>query len=263
MPISAASELTNLIKQKARLVAMLAPSFPVVYDYPLIVHRLRRLGFERVVEVAAGAKVTNQQVLAALKADPKARFITSPCPSFVRMVRTKYPQLTKYLALAADSPMVATAKLVKQKYPEHKPVFLGPCLAKKLESSEDHPELGILVLTYKELDAVFKTFAIPAELDPKGAGFDMTEQATRIYPTDGGLTETSGLRKVLKDDEIRIVSGWKNCAKALKEFEANPGIRFMDVLFCEGGCINGPGIVSKLTSDQRKQKVLAFAARSA
>ncbi len=254
-------QLTDLLNKKAKLVAMLAPSFPVVYEYPQIVSRLKQLGFSHVVEVAAGAKRTNEAVVKLLKEDPKSRFITSPCPSFVRLIKTKHPQLLPYLALKADSPMIATARIVKEKYPDCQPVFIGPCIAKKLESSEDYPELNILVLTYKELDAVFSAFHVSEASIQAHDGFDIAEQGTRIYPTDGGLTESSGIRNILKDEEIRIVSGWKNCETALAEFEKNPKIRLLDILFCEGGCINGPGIVSALPLEERRKKIMEFSVR--
>jgi len=255
------SRLTDLLNKKAKLAAMLAPSFPVVYEYPQIIGRLKQLGFLYVVEVAAGAKKTNEAVLTLLQDNPQSRFITSPCPSFVRLIRAKYPQLLQYLALQADSPMAATARIVKEKFPDCSPVFVGPCVAKKFESSEDYPELNILVLTYKELDMVFDAFHVGEAAAQAGDGFDVTGQTTRIYPIDGGLTESSGVRNILKDEEIRIVSGWKNCEAALLEFERNLKIRLLDILFCEGGCINGPGIASVLSPDDRKKKVLEFSAK--
>ncbi|MDD5751084.1 MAG: [Fe-Fe] hydrogenase large subunit C-terminal domain-containing protein [Candidatus Peribacteraceae bacterium] len=253
-----AAQCIELLKNKAKLVAMVAPSFPVMYAYPQIVARLKALGFAYVVEVAAGAKDTNKELIAALQADPQARFITSPCPGFVRMVRTQYPRFLPYLAFKVDSPMVATARIVKEKYPDCRPVFIGPCLAKKLEASEDYPELGIVAITYRELDQIFQTFGI-GEVDAAGAVFDITAPETRIYPMDGGLTETSGVRSLLSAEQIRIVSSWKNIPATLEEFEKNPAIRLVDILFCDGGCINGPGIVSTLTLEERKQKILEFA----
>lgn len=254
------SRLTELLNKKTKLIAMLAPSFPVVYEYPQIVSKLKQLGFSYVVEVAAGAKKTNEAVLALLQDNPQSRFITSPCPSFVRLVRTKHPQLLPYLAFKADSPMVATARIVKEKFSDCAPVFIGPCIAKKLEAYEDYPELNILVITYRELETIFKMFNV-GDVAVQTGGFDITEQVTRIYPIDGGLTESSGVRNILKDEETRIVSGWKNCEAALLEFEKNPKIRLLDILFCGGGCINGPGIVSTLSLEERKKKVLEFSAK--
>lgn len=252
------AQLNDLLNKKEKLVAMLAPSFPIVYDYPQIVGKLKRLGFSYVIEVAAGAAKTNEQLLAALRNDPKSRFITSPCASFVRLVRTKYPNYLKYLAFQVDSPMIASAKIVKEKYPGFRPVFIGPCVAKKLESSEDHPDLNILVLTYKEMDQIFKQFKILDDPTDSNNTFDVFNQNTRVYPMDGGLTLSSGANRVLKDEEFMIVSGWKNCEAALKEFESNSKIRLLDILFCEGGCVNGPGVVSILSIVDRKKKIIDY-----
>lgn len=238
---------------------MLAPSFPIMFNYPTIVSRLKQLGFGYVVEVAVGAERTNAAVAQLLRDDPQTRFITSPCPSFVRYIRTKHPELIPYLAFKADSPMVATARIVNQTYSGYRPVFIGPCIVKKREASEDYPQLNILVITYKELLSSFPQLADAAPATgAAGDGFDMTAGITRIYPMDGGLTFSGGINAILKEEEIRIVSGWKNIEIVLEEFKKDCSIRFVDALFCDGGCINGPGITSPLTTEERQQKVLQF-----
>lgn len=251
-------KLINLLNQKAKLTAMLAPSFPIMYDPREIVTRLKSIGFSKVVEVAVGAKETNRQAVEILKNNPSTRFITSPCPSFVRYMRTKHPDLLHFVALEVDSPMTATAKIVRKKWPDHQPVFIGPCLNKKLESSQDHPDLNILVLTYRELDLVFQKLVTNHQSLITDSSFDLTEPSTRIYPIDGGLTDSSGARNILNKEQIRVVSGWKNCETAILEFEQNKNIRLLDVLFCDGGCIMGPGIQSNLTLEERKNKILAY-----
>lgn len=256
-------QLKSLLEKKEHLVAMVAPSFPIMYGFPEIITKLKALGFEHVVEVSAGAKKTNEAVAKLLKENPTSRFITSPCASFVRYVRTKHPDMLKYLAFQADSPMVATAKIVHETYPDSKPVFIGPCIVKKLEASEDYPELNMLVLTYKEINQILTEKGLSEIASNPTDSFDISEGPTRIYPFDGGLTDSSGIRSVLKDEEIRIVSGYKNCEALLQEFKENTKIRFVDILFCEGGCINGPGVVSPLSIGDRKKKVLEYAQRSA
>lgn len=248
----------TLLEKKEHLVAMVAPSFPIMYGCPEIITKLKALGFEYVVEVSAGAKKTNEAVAKLLKTNPTSRYITSPCASFVRYIRTKHPEFLKHLAFQADSPMVATAKIVRETYPNYRPVFIGPCVVKKWEASEDYPELEMIVITYKELNQILidKNFEALPE-NPKDT-FDISEGPTRIYPFDGGLTESSGIRSILKDEEIRIVSGYKNCENVLAEFKADTSIRFVDILFCEGGCINGPGITSPLSLDERKKKVIDY-----
>jgi iron only hydrogenase large subunit-like protein len=256
--MSDVDKLVQLLQNKKKLVAMLAPSFPIMYDFPKIVNQLKNLGFEKVVEVTVGAKETNRQLLEYIENHPEARFITSPCASFVRFIKTKHREFLPYLSLEVDSPMVATAKIVKEKHPDLQPVFIGPCVVKKLEASQDYPKLNILVLTYKELEEVFKRQNINYQSLITGNNFDLSESSTRLYPTDGGLTNSSGVRNILGEDEIRVISGWKNCESALMEFQNNPKIRLLDILFCEGGCINGPGILSTLSVEKRKKKITDY-----
>lgn len=250
--------LIELLEKKTKLAAMLAPSFPIVYTYPTIITMLRKLGFSYVVEVAVGAKKTNEQLLALLQANPDARYVTSPCPTLVRMVKKHMPQYAKYFTHDVDSPMIATAKIIKEKYPDCKPVFIGPCVMKKLEATEDVPELNILTLTYVELSEVFTHFKIEEEVNPDDH-FDISEPGeTRMYPVDGGLSLSSGLTNKLQKEEIKIVSGAQNNIKALQEFDANPKIRLLDILNCPGGCISGPGIRSNLTTEERINKIKNF-----
>ncbi len=260
------NEIETLIKalqEKKKLVAMLAPSFPIVFSYPAIIATLRKAGFSHVIEVAAGAKKTNEELLALLKKNPDARYITSPCPTVVRMIRTQMPQYVKYFTPDVDSPMVATAKIAAEQYPDHKPVFIGPCVVKKLEATEDHPELNILVLTYAEMSQVLARLGVtedPAAEDQ----FDLVELGmTRIYPVDGGLSHSSGVLTGLPTGAVQVVSGWKNCVEAIKKFDTDPKVRLLDILFCEGGCIGGPGIKSPLNTEERKKKILDYYASHA
>lgn len=257
--MSDTEKLIDLLKNRSKLVAMLAPSFPIMYDSAKIISQLRAIGFEKVVEVSVGAKETNRQLGEFIKANPEKRLITSPCASFVRFIRTKHPEYVQYLALNIDSPMTATAKIVAEKYPGYQPVFIGPCIVKKLEASQDHPELNILVLTYKELEEVIKQMNVNNGSLASVIDFDISEASTRMYPTDGGLADSSGVRSIIGDEAVRVVSGYKNCEAALTEFQNNPKIKLLDILFCEGGCINGPGIASTLSTDERKKKITDYA----
>jgi iron only hydrogenase large subunit-like protein len=131
-------------------------------------------------------------------------------------------------------------------------------LAKKLEAAEDHPDLAILVLTYRELETVFQFFRLPDDPHDVFARFARQEPTTRLYPLSGGLTQSSGLKELLAEDEIAVVSGAANCRKALTEFAVRKRVRLWDLLFCEGGCINGPGIPLALPLAARRARVTAY-----
>ncbi len=253
--------LIDLLNKKEKLVAMLAPSFPIIFEYPKIITMLKNLGFSYTVEVAVGAKKTNEELLALMKANPNARYITCPCPTIVRMIKKTMPQYAKYMTHNVDSPMVATAKIIQEKYPGFRPIFIGPCIMKKMEANEDVPELNILVLTYTEMLEVFKHFNIGEYINPNdpacaGRKFDIGEPGlTELYALDGGLSHSSGLASQLQTEELKVVSGVQNNIKAIQEFDTNPKIRLLDILNCPGGCIGGPGIQSNLGTQERIERI--------
>jgi len=252
-----AKKLLSLIDKKEKMVAMLAPSFPIVFNYPEITGMLKRLRFKYVVEVARGAEETNKQLLALMKLHPDRKYITSPCPTIVRLIKNKYPHLVQFLS-PIDSPMIATAKIVAKKYPDYKKVYIGPCLMKKMEAAEDHPELDILVLTYKELQKIFEAKKISAKKEDKKFSFDISAKDMRLYPISGGLAQSSGIIKKFTDPEYDVISGPQSVEKTLQNFLNKPELKVIDVLNCEGGCINGPGIVSEESLDRRRQKVINY-----
>ncbi len=250
-------ELLSLLEKKSKLVAMIAPSFLVDFSYPEIVGMLKRLGFKYVVEVSTGAIQTNKQLNALLKRYPNKRYITSPCPSIVRMVKNKYPHIIPFLT-PIDSPIIATAKIVAKKYSNHKKVFVGPCFVKKIEAKEDHPELEILVLTYKETTEVFKLKNISPKKSDKFSSFNVIGPNTRLYPISGGLAQSAGLTKKLTDPEYDVVSGPNLAEKTIQEFPNKPELKMLDILYCEGGCINGAGVITKDSLDRRRQKIITY-----
>ena len=250
--------LPELLKSGQPLAAMLAPSFPIVFNPETITGQLKRAGFQKVVEVSLGAKHTNKMVINTLKKDETSRYITSPCPNIVRMIRTRFPEATKYLTTFIDSPMTATAREVADNFPNMRPVFIGPCLVKKLEAAEDCPELNILSVTYKDLQQLFTDLKITEKETDKNFSFDLTGDFTRLYPVSGGLTQSSGARDILSEDDIEVVSGGKNFENAIERFLKSDHLRLLDILFCEGGCISGPGIDSPLTLEERRKKITNY-----
>lgn len=249
-------ELYKALKNHENIVGMLAPSFPIDFSYPEILQKLKKIGFSNFIEVAVGAIATNAQIQTLLEESSSARYITSPCPTMVRMIKNKYPHLVKYLS-PIDSPMIASAKIVRKQYPNSRPVFIGPCIVKKLEASEDFPDLNIIVLTYKELNEVLENEKIEPDKNDV-VDFDLAADNTRLYSLSGGLAHSAGLQKVFTDEQINIISGIQNIEKALNEFENDTKIRFLDILFCDGGCVNGPGIISSKSLDQRRQKIVNY-----
>lgn len=253
------SKFLELLANGEKLAALVAPSFPVMFEYPEIVGKLKRLGFAYVVEVSRGALETNRELTRLIEEDKTARFITSPCPTIVRLIKTQYPHLKKYLA-PVKSPMAYTAEVVQSHFPGCLPVFIGPCIMKKKEAAEDHKELNILVLTYRELLEALKIKEIKSSPKDYKESFDLIGMNTRLYAISGGLTQSAELNYLLTDEELDVISGPERVKKSLEDFPKNK-IRVLDILNCDGGCIAGPGIESDLPLEKRRAKVIAHWAK--
>jgi len=253
-----AQELLTLIDKKTKMVAMVAPSFAIDFDFPEIICMLKRLGFKYVAEVTRGAIETNKQLAKLLKKYPNKRWITNPCPNVVRLIRSRFTDLIPYLA-PIDSPMSATAKIVAKKWPKYKKVFIGPCLVKKLEANEDRPELGILSITYKDLKQIFElNNIVPCKEDKKGK-WDIKGSGTRLYPISGGLAQSACLNEQLTNPEMDVVSGPAVVNDFLQKFLTDKkDVMVLDILNCDGGCINGPGVCSQEPLLTRRQKIIDY-----
>jgi iron only hydrogenase large subunit-like protein len=241
---------------KKQWVIMLAPSFVVDFSYPSIISKLRKLGFDKIVEVTFGAKMINREYHKTLSKSDKMK-IASVCPGIVEYIKNNYPKYKKNL-IPADSPMTAMAKVCKKTYPKHKIAFLSPCNFKKIEAQKC--KNIDLVLTFRELKEIIKKHKIKSSR--KKETFDkFYNDYTKIYPLSGGLTKTAHLKGVLDKKNVAISDGI-NKVKKLLENSPEKKYKFLDVTFCTGGCIGGPSVTSKKPIQKRKKSVLDYMKKS-
>lgn len=246
-------------KQK-KYLCMLAPSFVSVYEYPNIVYRLRALGFDKVVEVTFGAKMTNINYYEILKNNDDRTWISSPCPTLVNIIKGKYPHLLRNL-VPVHSPMGCMGLICRKHFPGYINVFVGPCLTKKMEAQE--LECVDEVLTFKELDELFVKNGIEENVSDEKymVTFDkLYNDYTKIYPLSGGLSDTLQYSRILKKKDILITEGMDNILKILDGFKDGyyKNYKFLDILTCEGGCINGPGINYQYPVKERIKRVKGY-----
>ncbi len=253
-------EIVNKIKEEES-IAMLAPAFAIDFEYPNIIGMLRKLGFDKVVELTYGARMVNWWYVEYIKEHPDQKYyIASPCPTVVTFIKSKYPHLTQYMMPYA-SPMLSMARILKKHYPDFKIYFISPCLAKRnLEISQHGQEINGAI-TFKELDDIFTSNGIITDDYNRQYQFDsLIHEYTKIYPISGGLARTSHLSKIFKEDEIFIDDGIVNIDPVLKQMsEGDSPYRFLDILNCNGGCIGGPAIVNQqLSVEDRKAKIKEY-----
>lgn len=238
---------------KGKYIALLAPSFLVDFSYPEIIYQLKELGFDKAVELTFGAKLVNREYYEQIKRS-NSLMISSVCPGIVETIKNSFPQYKDNL-LKVDSPMMATAKICRKNYPSHKLVFVSPCNFKKIESQKT--KLIDYTIDYKELKMLLSKLPKKKINCRDTLLFDkFYNDYTKIYPLSGGLSKTLKVKKLLKKGQVKEIDGINKVIKFLKN--PNPKIKFLDVTFCKGGCINGPCINSKKPIYLRKRKVLNY-----
>lgn len=246
-----------------RVIACLAPSFPAAFDSVRagqVVAGARALGFAEVWEVALGAALVSRAYEQYLGRSDGRLLITSPCPAIIGYIEKYLPELIPNLAPIV-SPMIALARVLRAKYGgDPKIVFIGPCIAKKIEM-EDRNVAGLVdaVLTFKEFREMLAERQIdlaalkPADFDGPDAGL------ARSFPISGGLLKSSGLSQDVLDNDIIVSEGKDRAIPLLREALRNHvHAKLLDVLFCEG-CIAGPKMLNELSAFRRKEIVAEYA----
>lgn len=248
-----------------KIICLLAPSFPVDFSYPEIILDLKRIGIEKVVELTYAAKLINMEYERIFKENPDKRYICPNCPTIVKRIEIKYPELKEYM-LDAASPMVIMDRFVKKEYgPDYKTIFIGPCFAKKMEAKQYGIDYAI---TFKELQDIFNhnkenniaakefTYSITEDGTPDFDKF--YNDYTKVYPLAWGVADSLHTKGIIDKSQILVVDGPKNIDAGFQEFKNNMNIRFLDILDCEWWCIGGPGMMSKEATDIKKQKILDY-----
>jgi len=242
---------------KGKYVIMVAPSFVVDFSYPSIIYKLKKLGFDKVVEMTFGAKMVSREYHKKLK-NSKKMLISSTCPGIVATIENRYPELKGNLA-KIDSPMVAMGKICKKEFPKHKVVFLSPCNFKKIEASKT--KYIDYVIDFDELKSLFKEHKIKKPLLAKKMQYDkFYNDYTKIYPLGGALAKTAHLKGVIDKNECKSIDGIQHVMKFIAEGDTK--IKFLDCLFCEGGCIGGPHTNKELSIKKKTKKIMNYLKRS-
>ncbi len=237
------SRVKSMIESDARVVVSIAPSFVGAFglvEPGKMVSALKKLGFNHVEETAFGAEIIAGYYDECIEKNIQKNYITSCCPSANYLIEEYYPMLIPYV-IPVVSPMIAHGRSIKQRYgQEAKVVFIGPCLAKMAEA-EELPGSIDAVVTFEELELLFKSekiSLITCDIDTFDA---VGSQRGRAFPLGGSLRNPKYERR--EDQTLRFihVDGIDNCKEVLDELRlGNIEHCCIEMNICDGSCINGP-----------------------
>ena len=215
---------------------------------------IKQIGFDDVIEVALGAEITIENEAKELQEkmhEGQAFMTTSCCPAYTGWVEKHATKLKPFVS-ETRSPMVYAARYAKEKYPDAEVVFIGPCLAKRHEA-DSVPEVDY-VMSFEELGAFMVAYDIDVANCPEKP---LNARVTKI---GRGFAQAGGVRAAVVNTAgdgftTTAVEGLDKKNQALlKAMVKKPEAQFVEVMACDGGCINGPCSLAPLTLAKRQIK---------
>lgn len=238
----------DVLKEFSYTVALPAPAlysqFNHLDDVNIILAALLKMGFDDVYEVSAAAEIVSdatREYIAQHRED--LPLISTACPSIVRLIRVRFPNLIDHL-LPLKPPIEVAAGLAVQRamektgLPREKIgiIFISPCPSKV--SYVKNP----LCVEKSEVDRVLAIKEVYPRLLSymKEVGSDVPELALSgkigiSWGRSGG--EASGLLT----DSYLAADGIENVIRVLEDLEDQKidNLEFIELNACSGGCVGG------------------------
>ncbi len=242
-------------------IAILGCSHPAFFNDTRsgqLVTGLRRIGFAEVHEGAAGVDLLRDSYCKTLDQNQPYPLITTHCPTIVDLIERHYPQLLKNL-IGIVSPMVAIGRFIKSRTTKKTPVvYISSCIAGKFEITAEQTEGAIdCVISYQELSQMFKE----RNLDLKRLGetaFDgIQPQRGRLFAISGGPFKSFDINSEIINQNYVETEGEQNALEVIKDLAAGRiSPKVVDIRFCNGGCIGGPGKNNRLTTFSKRNLII-------
>lgn len=266
-------QLIRAIKKGDHVVAEVAPAimgqFGEGITPAIIKGALLDIGFKAVHEVASGADVAAAteayQYVDEVVSGKLPFLLTSCCPSWAMLAKKQFPTLIDKVSQSL-TPMVATARRIKQRNPNARVVFIGPCAAKKLEASRASVRSDVdFVITFEELAGIFDAKNVDFSKYQGERSIHEATGAGRGYAVAGGVA--SAIEKCVKEYypgvEVKIehAEGLDECKKMLLLAKAGKKNGcLIEGMGCPGGCIAGAG--TNISVEKAQKEVQKFVENS-
>ena len=269
-------QLIRAMQSGKKIIAQVAPAFVGQFGQKvtpdMFKTALKELGFADVYETAIGADLgcmaEAEHYVKEVASGKQAFALTSCCPSWSVMAKHLFPETIDKISNEL-TPMVATARIIKQEHPDASVVFIGPCASKKLEASRRTVRSDVdFVITFEELTGMFEAKGIL--LDEIQAMDEMQDatSAGRGYGVAGGVA--NAIKECIERDypgipvHIEHAESLLECKKVLLQAKAGRlNGCLIEGMACPGGCVAGAGTniaiqqaakaVEKFKSDAEKK----------
>lgn len=239
-------DVVHSIKNKDDVVAIYAPAIVSQFGHTVTPGKIKslfkNLGFSDAMEVAVGADMVAEEEAEIMKKNP-GKMTTSCCPSFYSYIKKHQPEMEKYIS-HAPSPMAKLAEHIKEKYPDKKIAFIGPCIAKKMEADKYN------VLKDKKIVDYVLTFTdVASWIEARELDISTLPEDDVLGTSFGwGFAHTGGVANAVAeklDEDVKVIhmNGLAEGKESFAAFEKSGDYTLLEGMGCRGGCIAGPSIL--------------------
>lgn len=261
-------QLIRAMQSGKKVIAAVAPAFVGQFGVHVtpetVKSALLELGFADMYEVAIGADMgaaaEAKHYVEEVATGELPFLLTSCCPSWSMLAKKFFPEMIDKISNEL-TPMVATARKIKEEHPEASVVFIGPCAAKKLEASRKTVRSDVdFVITFEELVGMFEAKGIYLDEAEDIDAIEDASSAGRGYAVAGGVAGAieKCIQEYYPDVEVKIehAEGLSECKKLLLLAKAGKKNGcLIEGMGCPGGCVGGAGTnipIKKATAEVKK-----------
>ncbi|MDD3414156.1 MAG: 4Fe-4S dicluster domain-containing protein [Lachnospiraceae bacterium] len=247
-------QLIRAMQSGRKVIAEIAPAFVGQFGTGVtpdqIKTAIKELGFFDVYETAIGADMgamaEAKHYVEKVTTGELPFLLTSCCPSWSVLAKKFFPETIGNISNEL-TPMVATARVIKEDHPDAEVVFIGPCASKKLEASRRTVRSDVdFVITFEELLGMFDAKNIVLEAIEEQDKMNDATGAGRGYGVAGGVASAieECIKEYYPEAEVHIehAEGLSDCKKMLMLAKAGKKNGcLIEGMACPGGCVAGAG----------------------
>ncbi len=238
----------EVMEQFKYKIALPAPSFYGQFnhldDTNIVLSALLKMGFDDVYEVSAAAELVSELSRKYIEAHKdQCPFISTACPSVMKLIRVRFPNLIEHM-LPMKAPIEIAAAKAREKAVK--------------ETGLKPEEIGVIFLTPCPAKVTAIHYPLTSEFTNIDAAVAIREVYTRILPfmkeVQDSPEELSHSGKIgiswgasggeatgLLTDSYLAADGIENVIKVLEDLEDQKfaDLDFIELNACSGGCVGG------------------------
>jgi iron only hydrogenase large subunit-like protein len=253
-PSSAIVPITDPLAEISRFKYKVVIPSPVLYSqfepniHPYIIHLIfKKLGFDEVVDIGVFYSALTRALVKYIKKNQTRRpLISSQCPSILRLIQVRYPDLVE-LVLPLDVPREIAAREIRRTLPAKlglKPedigiTYVAPCPAKIVSIKQPAEKAK------SWFDGAVSIRDAYSILLPHVAGikekFDLS-QVPKDFVFSGNWAILGEVTREAEMENWLSVSGLDNVKKIFDDIENSHlrNVDFIEASTCMLGCVSGP-----------------------